>query len=74
LEGYDTFFLPLARLRRKMEVSGYITNEDYRAAFGVDRHAATKALGNWSLDGALVREGERRGARYKPGPNWPPVS
>jgi hypothetical protein len=40
-----------------MSELGYVTNVDYRAAFGVGRHAATAALSAWLAEGVLVREG-----------------
>jgi predicted HTH transcriptional regulator len=55
-----------------MSEVGHVTNVDYREAFGVGRHAATAALSAWLADGVLVREGERRSTRYRPGPRWPP--
>ena len=63
---------PLEALEGKMRHVGYITNADYREAFGVDRHAATAALSAWVATGVLVREGERRAARYVPSSRWPP--
>lgn len=63
---------PLEALEVKMSELGYVTNIDYREAFGVGRHAATAALSAWLAEGVLVREGERRNTRYRPGPRWPP--
>jgi len=63
---------PLESLEARMSEVGHVTNADYREAFGVDRHAATAALSAWLAAGVLVREGERRSARYRPGPRWPP--
>jgi predicted HTH transcriptional regulator len=40
-----------------MSELGYVTNVDYREAFGVGRHAATAALSAWLAEGVLVREG-----------------
>lgn len=59
-------------LARRMDTAGFITNADYREAFGVDRYAAKQALARWVNSEVLIREGERRGARYRPGPKWPP--
>jgi hypothetical protein len=55
-----------------MTDAGFITNTDYRDVFEVDRNAAKAALARWVADGTLIREGERRGARYRPGNRWPP--
>jgi Fic family protein len=63
---------PLEALEVKMSEFGYVTNVDYREAFGVGRHAATAALSAWLAESVLVREGERRSTRYRPGPRWPP--
>jgi ATP-dependent DNA helicase RecG len=63
---------PLESLEARMSEVGHVTNADYREAFGVDRRAATAALSAWLGEGVLVREGERRSARYRPGPRWPP--
>ena len=56
-----------------MREAGFITNADYREAFGADRNAAKAALARWVADGALVREGEKRRTRYRAGTRWPPV-
>lgn len=63
---------PMERLVHRMDKVGFITNADYRDAFGVDRHAAKVALANWVAEGVLAREGRRRWTRYRPGPEWPP--
>jgi predicted HTH transcriptional regulator len=63
---------PIELLESKMREAGYITNADYREAFGADRNAAKAALARWVTDGALVLEGEKRRARYLPGHRWPP--
>lgn len=57
-------------LALQMEREGSIQNMDYRDAFGVDRRAALAALNDLVEHGVLVREGERRAARYKPGSAW----
>ncbi len=54
----------------RIEQEGSIKNSDYRDAFGVDRRAALAALGDLVTRSILVREGERRRARYRPGPAW----
>jgi len=64
---------PFELLEIRMREIGFITNADYREAVGVDRFAATAELAEWVAEGVLVREGERRGTRYRPGPGWPPV-
>jgi hypothetical protein len=56
-----------------MESAGFITNADYREAFGVERYEAKQALARWTSAGVVAREGERRAAKYRAGPNWPPV-
>ena len=63
---------PRGVLLRRMEAVGFITNADYREAFGLERYAAKQALSRWVTAGVLILEGERRGARYRPGPAWPP--
>jgi ATP-dependent DNA helicase RecG len=63
---------PIELLELRMREAGFIANGDYREAFGVDRRAATAALSAWTGEGVVVREGERRTARYRPGPRWPP--
>jgi len=34
-----------------MNEAGFITNTDYRDAFGVDRNTAKAALAKWMVDG-----------------------
>lgn len=46
----------------------WIKNADYRTLFGVPRYRAVIELRRLVEDGYLVLEGERRGARYRPGP------
>lgn len=65
---------PIDRLVERMKDTGFITNADYRDAFGVSRQAATDRLARWVQEKVLVREGERRGARYRAGRGWPPRS
>jgi ATP-dependent DNA helicase RecG len=64
---------PIERLVTRMAEAGFITNTDYRDAFDVDRSTAKTALATWVGQGVLVREGQRRGARYRPGDRWPPL-
>ncbi|HSK00981.1 MAG TPA: ATP-binding protein [Kofleriaceae bacterium] len=63
---------PTELLVARMADVGYLTNADVRDIFKIDRRGATAALSAWVLDGTLVREGERRAARYRPGKQWPP--
>ena len=62
---------------------GFITNSNYREAFGVEAGLAGFALAALVKDGVLVREGEKRGTKYRRGEAWgrsaeqmsaPPVS
>lgn len=64
---------PQARLVDRMREAGFITNADYREAFGVDRKAARNALRAWVAAGFIDQQGERRGTRYVPGESWPPA-
>lgn len=64
---------PMERIVARMAEAGFITNTDYRDAFDVDRKTAKAALASWVGEGVLVREGNRRWARYRPGDRWPPV-
>jgi len=61
---------PQQVLALRMGDEGSIQNSDYRDAFGVDRHAALAALSELVAQDVLVRDGERRGTRYRPGPDW----
>lgn len=63
---------PLDKLVHRMREAGSITNADYRDAFGVTRQVASEHLAAWTDRGIVIREGERRGTRYRPGPQWPP--
>lgn len=45
-----------------------LKNADYRELFGVARPVATRELGRLVAQDYLIAEGERRGARYRPGP------
>lgn len=63
---------PLDRLAARMAEAGFVTNADYRECFDADRRTAVLALKAWTEQGVLVREGEKRGTRYRPGPAWPP--
>ncbi|MBX3160624.1 MAG: putative DNA binding domain-containing protein [Deltaproteobacteria bacterium] len=68
----STASTPIDVLSARLKAAGFITNADVREAFEVDRFAATTRLNRWVRDGALVREGERKGARYRAGDRWPP--
>lgn len=46
----------------------FLKNADYRALFEVPRYRALNELQRLVDDGYLTREGEKRGARYRPGP------
>ena len=61
---------PLDALKLRMREAGFITNADYRAAFGGNRDSARGVLQAWVQDGRLVMAGERKGTRYLPGPKW----
>ncbi len=64
---------PIDKLVHRMHDAGAITNADYREAFGVTRQVASERLALWVEKQFVVREGERRGTRYRPGIEWPPV-
>ena len=64
---------PIELFVKRMESAGFVTNADYREVFGVERYEAKLALARWTTASILLREGERRAARYRAGPNWPPV-
>lgn len=64
---------PVSRLDARLRDAGFITNADYREAFGSDRLSATAALGAWTREGIVVREGAKRWSRYRKGPRWPPA-
>jgi predicted HTH transcriptional regulator len=59
----------LSRLRAHFESNERLTNTDYRALFGVNRYAAIRELRRLVDEGRLQIVGERRGARYLPGPS-----
>jgi len=61
------------KLVHRMREAGFITNGDYRDAFGVTRQVALEHLGSWVEQEVLVREGQRRGTRYRSGRRWPPL-
>ena len=63
---------PIELLTRKLADRGYITNTDYREAFGAERSAARQALARWVQGGHLVLEGARRHAKYRATEGWPP--
>lgn len=55
-------------LRAFLAEHEFMKNADYRTLFGVPRHRAVTELQRLVEDGYLVREGEKRGARYRAGP------
>jgi len=56
-------------LRAHFENNEFLKNAGYRALFDLPRYKAVGELQRMVEDGYLIREGERRGARYKPGPH-----
>jgi ATP-dependent DNA helicase RecG len=70
--GNQRLLTPIDLLEIRMRDTGFITNADYRESFGCSRYEATAGLKQWVDEGVLVREGERRGARYRAGARWPP--
>jgi len=61
------------KLRQFFSDHDSLKNADYRDLFGVPRFRAFTELQRLVEDRYLVREGERRGARYRPGPRLQPV-
>jgi ATP-dependent DNA helicase RecG len=57
--------MPLLDVLREQ---GFIKNADVRAATGLSRERATALLNAWREDEWLLREGQRKGTRYVPGP------
>ena len=62
----------LARLRQHFQSGMELKNADYREMFGLSRYAAVRELRRLVDEGILRIEGERRGARYLPGPALAP--
>jgi len=58
----------LSRLRQFFAGRPYLKNADYREMFELTRHGALRELRRLAEEGYLKLEGERRGARYVPGP------
>lgn len=58
----------IPRLRSHFSTQPSLRNADYREMFGVTRYAAVRELRRLVEEGYLRLEGERRGARYVPGP------
>lgn len=54
-------------LRRFFRKGEFLKNADYRELFGLPRYRAVVELRRLVEDGYLVLEGEKRGARYRPG-------
>ena len=63
---------PLDVLKLRMLQIGFVTNADYRQAFGATRRQAKTALAAWTADETLRVEGRGRSSRYLPGSKWPP--
>jgi ATP-dependent DNA helicase RecG len=58
----------LPKIKTFLDQHLYVKNADYRALFGITRQEAVRELRRLVQDGYLRMEGERRGARYLPGP------
>ncbi len=58
----------LARLRQFFARRPFLKNADYREMFELTRYGAVRELRRLTEEGYLLMEGERRGARYLPGP------
>lgn len=58
----------LPALRTFFTAHQALKNADYRELFGVARPVATRELGRLVAQDYLIPEGERRGAKYRPGP------
>ena len=58
----------LPKLRQHFSHHPRLQNAQYREIFELTRHAATRELRRLTRDNFLLMEGERRGARYMPGP------
>lgn len=58
----------LGPLRTHLAEHGHLTNADYRGLFRVPRETAKRELRGFVEDGVLMLVGERRAARYLPGP------
>ncbi|MNS12958.1 RNA polymerase-associated protein RapA [compost metagenome] len=61
---------PRRALEACMGDTGFIRSADLQTAYGIDRNVATKMLNRLVDAGVLLKEGERRGTRYRPGPAW----
>jgi hypothetical protein len=55
-------------LREFFRKREFLKNADYRELFDLPRYRAVDELRRLTEDGYLILEGERRGARYRPGP------
>lgn len=55
-------------LREYFVDHAHLANATYRELFGVPRSVAVSELRRLTETGVLLREGERRGTRYRPGP------
>lgn len=61
---------PPQGLAARMTRQGFIQNKDYREIFGINRLEASQRLADLVMEGVLIRQGERRGARCQAGPAW----
>jgi ATP-dependent DNA helicase RecG len=61
---------PRRALATRMAQQGFLKNADYRDIMNVGRPEAMRALKELSASGVVVPQGERRGRRYVPGPEW----
>jgi len=58
----------LPAIRSFLDTHPFLRNADYREMFDLSRHEALKELRRLVSAGLLVLEGERRGSKYRPGP------
>ncbi|MFN3429913.1 MAG: SNF2-related protein, partial [Candidatus Sericytochromatia bacterium] len=58
------------KLAGLMQSSGFIRSADVQAVYGIDGGMATRMLNRLVEAGVLLKEGERRGTRYRPGTGW----
>jgi ATP-dependent DNA helicase RecG len=61
---------PRRALAARMAQQGFLKNADYRDIMNVGRPEAMRALKELSASGVVAPQGERRGRRYVPGPEW----
>jgi len=58
----------LQPLIEALRTRGFLRNADVRQALGVERERARDLLRAWVEEEWLIREGERKGTKYFPGP------